>query len=257
MVYSRSCQIDFLVSIGGALNTGTGTGYSMSAAATRAAVLEICATAPGHNEPLTVSPSEAPPSTVDAKTMALISEIKKAVDDAGAVSAEARAHMDEFTLARFAIARDLKLSDAVKMFSETMAWREARCVNALRGELHPRAEHEPSSVSAARHAAAREHFFAGWGGCCKDGSPFFVEQLGRFDVAGTNQDAVVFDLMMVSEPARKPHATPCPALAACTSLAGRLLNVMVLAWRMAHRTATSTILRPPSPRAGWRRRARA
>ena len=229
----------------------------MSAAATRAAVLEICATAPGHNEPLTVSPSEAPPSTVDAKTMALISEIKKAVDDAGAVSAEARAHMDEFTLARFAIARDLKLSDAVKMFSETMAWREARGVNALRGELHPRAEHEPSSVSAARHAAAREHFFAGWGGCCKDGSPFFVEQLGRFDVAGTNQDAVVFDLMMVSEPARKPHATPCPALAACTSLAGRLLNVMVLAWRMAHRTATSTILRPPSPRAGWRRRARA
>lgn len=53
-----------------------------------------------------------------------------------------------------------------------------------------------SELRLARHAAVRAHFFAGWGGCCKDGTPFFVEQLGRFDVSATNHDAAVFELML-------------------------------------------------------------
>ena len=166
--------------------------------ATRAAVLEVVQQPPASNEPLTVSPAAAPDGTLDPTLVPLVAELRSIVAPDAETSAEAAAHLDDFTLARFIIARDRKMADAVSMFRETMRWREARGVNALRRELHAMASHADGSPSATRHAASRAHFFAGWGGCCKDGSPFFVEKMGTFDVAGANRDPAVYELMMDS-----------------------------------------------------------
>ena len=68
----------------------------------------------------------------------------------------------------------------------------------LSRELHPAAKHAPGSASEVRHAASRAHFFAGFGGVTRDGSPFFLEKMGNFDVYAANRSADVFDLMMDS-----------------------------------------------------------
>jgi hypothetical protein len=75
------------------------------------------------------------------------------------------------------------------MFAEAMKWRADRGVSALFSELHPLA------AATARQLAARAHFYGGFGGFAKDGSPYFVERLGAADLAGFAADPNVLDLM--------------------------------------------------------------
>ena len=167
----------------------------------RDAVLEIASNVPS-SKPLAVSPTSAPAGAIEeAKLLPLVGQLRELLSADSLtpeVAAEAAAHKDDFTLARFLIARDLKLAAAATMFRETMEFRATRKVNALRCELHPAAKHAPGSASEVRHAASRAHFFAGFGGVTRDGSPFFLEQMGRFDVYAANRSADVFDLMMDS-----------------------------------------------------------
>ena len=134
--------------------------------------------------PLSVEPQVALPASLEQEKevdlRSKVAELRKAVGAVhleGAVASEAAAHMDDLTLGRFVIARDGKVNDAKRMFVETMQFRVERSVSAIRAELHPAAAHAVGSASGVRHAAVRAHFYAGWGGCCKDGTPFFIEQL--------------------------------------------------------------------------------
>ena len=176
----------------------------------RAAVVEAVeevAMQPFSPHPIALKPALAPEGALDESLPAgemaqAVRELREAaMSEGGADCAETVAHMDDFTLARFLIARENKHADALSMLRQTMAWRKeafGRGVNAIRAELHPASERKEGNASSVRYAASRAHFFAGWGGCCKDGSPFFVEKLGRFDVSSVNKDAAVYDLMMDS-----------------------------------------------------------
>lgn len=171
----------------------------MTAEATRAAVYEFAKGLPAG--PLTVEPQEAPEGALTSEETAGVKALRAALEEKlssldGSVRAEAEAHMDDFTLARFYLARDGKLADAESMFLTTMAFRAEKNINTLRAELHPAAEHPAGTTSALRHAAVRKHFHAGWGGCAKDGSPFYVEYMGRLDVASIDKEPELFDLMM-------------------------------------------------------------
>lgn len=176
--------------------------------ATRAAVMETTGQVPS-GEPLTVTPAEAPAGTIDDGLLPLIIELRMMMTDVAKENKEAAAHLDDYTLARFLIARESKLADAAHMFRETMTWRASRGVNAIRRELHPSATYEDGTAGAVKKAARAEHFFAGFGGCARDGSPFFIERLGRFDVNGVNHDAAVYDFMMVRASARVSQNVPC------------------------------------------------
>ena len=70
-------------------------------AVVRAAVCEICSQVPA-DQPLAVSPAEAPNGTLDEPLLKLVRELREAVADDK--SPEALAHLDDFTLARFVIA---------------------------------------------------------------------------------------------------------------------------------------------------------
>jgi hypothetical protein len=163
--------------------------------ATRAAVVDITCRVPS-GEPLVVKPSQAPVGSLDSSLVPLIVELRKMLSNDVKENGDAAAHTDDFTLARFLIARECKLAGAERMFRETMKWRVSRSINQIRRDLHPLGTHAEGSPGAVRAAARREHFFAGFGGHARDGSPFFIERLGRFDVAGVNRDKAVFNFMM-------------------------------------------------------------
>lgn len=151
--------------------------------------------------PLKVEPQFAPEGALKPDEKEQVIALRKSLDaklgdlDA-AVRAEAEAHMDDFTLARFSIARDGKQAEAQDMFLTTMRFRADKQVNLLRAELHPNATHTAGTSSHLRHAAVRNHFHAGWGGCARDGSPFFIENMGKLDVASIDRDPYLFELMM-------------------------------------------------------------
>lgn len=151
--------------------------------------------------PLKVEPQFAPEGALNPDEKEQVIALRKSLDaklgdlDA-AVRAEAEAHMDDFTLARFSIARDGKLAEAEDMFLTTMRFRADKQINLLRAELHPNATHTAGTSSHLRHAAVRNHFHAGWGGCARDGSPFFIENMGKLDVASIDKDPYLFELMM-------------------------------------------------------------
>ena len=112
---------------------------------TRDAVHEICQGGLPAG-PLTVEPLAAPAGALSAEEATNAKALRAAIEGKlesmpEAERAEAVAHLDDFTLARFWIARDGKLNEAEKMFMDTMAFRAAKNINVLRAELHPAAEH--------------------------------------------------------------------------------------------------------------------
>ena len=123
-------------------------------------------------------------------------ELERAEGDLAstAVRDQARSHLDDFTLARFVQARPGSVDEAATMFRRTMRWRVERDVEGTWRELH--VARGRTGERTARNAAAREHFYAGFCGCAVDGSPVFVERLGKFDVAGANRDPKVLELML-------------------------------------------------------------
>jgi hypothetical protein len=99
------------------------------------ACLECVRALPEH--PMEVTPKEAPTGALDDKVLACVNALRAKLEeqpssDDAAVAAEINAHLDDFTLARFCIARELKLQDAEHMFRTTMAWRAARRINEAR-----------------------------------------------------------------------------------------------------------------------------
>lgn len=170
------------------------------AAIVRAAVLDTCANGlPA--QPLKVEPQQAPADALTSEEQAAVKALRASLESKltsldEAERVEAEAHLDDFTLARFSIARDHKLADAEQMFLATMTFRAGKKINTLRAELHPTAVHPPGTSAHLRHATVRNHFHAGWGGNCRDGSPFFVELMGKLDVASIDKDADLFELMM-------------------------------------------------------------
>ena len=160
--------------------------------------------------PLAVSPLAAPADTLEPKVLEKLPDLREKIDKAvpaldADARAEASAHMDDYTLARFLIARDLKLEHAEDMFLSTMRWRAEKRVNALRQELHAEAKHS-GPRSKLRHELVRTHSHAGFGGTARDGTPFFVENLGAFDVAAVDKDAEVCMWERGGFPTRIPQA---------------------------------------------------
>ena len=84
------------------------------------------------------------------------------LDHSPAVAAEAASLIsDDYTLYRFLQAREYKLDGAVDMFKQACEFRAKHRVNELFAELHP------LSPTGVRHAAVREHFYAGYSGACR------------------------------------------------------------------------------------------
>ena len=112
-----------------------------------------------------------------------------------AAQREAEAHLDDFTLIRFVVARKPSLEDAFQMFKLTMHWRSADeyAIGKVFADHHP--AHPDSSSSTLE--VARTHFYAGFGGFTRDGAPFLVERLGRADLDGiTREGDVVLGVMI-------------------------------------------------------------
>jgi len=101
------------------------------------------------------------------------------------------AHMDEFTLQRYVTARPASVEEAAAMFLGAMVWRTERGVAKLFAELHPAAPDH-----SARWLAARAHFYGGYSGAARDGSPVFVESLGQADLAGISREEGMLDVML-------------------------------------------------------------
>ena len=162
----------------------------------------VCETAPTSTQAVRVEPQRAPAGALTDDQAEAVAALRRMIEltfapneradsmvwsDAARVEAEA--HMDDFTLLRFVIARSASLEAALVMFSTAMHWRTAKSINSLFVELHPLA---PSS---ARHDAARAHSVSGCGGVDRTGVPYFVMRAGRADLAGFHRQPRLLELM--------------------------------------------------------------
>jgi hypothetical protein len=95
---------------------------------------------------------------------------------------------------RFIVSRPQSIDAALDMFTSAMEWRATRGVSQIFTELHPRAVHGGGAASI-RHAAARQFFYAGYGGVTKAKDPYFIERLGLADLAGMARQPRLLDLM--------------------------------------------------------------
>ena len=160
-----------------------------------------------------VEPSaDALPSDIELHARALLRLMKQEVkewEDAPA-RAEAEAHLDVLTLARFVVATintspsprpkitGEVVTAAAAFFRRAMAWRAEWRVAELLEEFHPRRMAEPvgagetattpaaatgQTARTVRQAAAWSHFYNGYGGRTKDGGFFMVERIGAADHA--------------------------------------------------------------------------
>jgi hypothetical protein len=156
---------------------------------------------PEPDEPMAVSIQHAEPSVLKPIEVAAIAQLRERLDAEmaswpAAAQREAKAHVDDFTLARFVQARDFKLDDALHMFRESMAWRsvDQRGVGRIFAHYHPAL---PDASASLRLAAARAHSYQGFSGVAKDGSPILIERLGRVDLDGISREGKpVLDLML-------------------------------------------------------------
>ena len=107
----------------------------------------------------------------------------------------ASAHLDLLTLARF-IRVSVEVDAAAVHFQQAMAYRVDKRIDALAVELHPSRMLQDVQTLSVRQAAVREHYYAGFGGTMKDGTPFFVERMGGADHTGYASAPHVYDLMV-------------------------------------------------------------
>ena len=146
--------------------------------------------------PLTVAPATAPPGSLeDLDSVTLLRQrVTKEMDGWGAEEAvEAAALLDDFTLQRYLMARPEGLEAALTMIRESCRWRVARGISRLCCELHPEA---PADCRHRWHAQARAFFYGGVGGTARDGTPYFVERLGKADLAGFSAEPNILNLML-------------------------------------------------------------
>lgn len=164
----------------------------------RTVLQKLCGEAPPGPQPLSVA-QDAPLGILSETELAAVKDLRSRVaaslagwreEHGEAVVEESTAHTDDFTLHRFLVSRPDSVEEALEMFSQAMQWRVDRGVGRLFTELHPRAD-----VSGARHTAARQYFYGGYGGVTRTGVPYFVERLGMADLAGMARQPRLLDLM--------------------------------------------------------------
>ena len=150
----------------------------------------------GH-QPLHISPARAPEGSLTPEAAAAVGALKDKLAAEveswnAAAAAEGAALLDDFTLHRFLLARPESVEAALGMVRTASEWRAERNISRLHAELRPTAE--PATSERAR--LVQRHFYAGRGGVTRDGSPFFIERLGRADLSGYARNPALLALML-------------------------------------------------------------
>ena len=168
---------------------------------------------------------DSPTGALSGDLLAAVDSLRKELlsrlaDETTAVGQEGGAHLDTLTLARFQLAAvrgSTKLRPA-DMWLEAMRWRLERGVVALFDELHP--VRLRASRRTTRQELAYTHGYAGFGGLTRAGVPYFIERLGRADLAGIARDAPLAELLREHYVTRRGVRT-ATAAAGQQSSAGR------------------------------------
>jgi hypothetical protein len=189
--------------------------------------------APSTPAVLRVEPQRAPAGAFtedeQAAVDALRNKIEATIDQTGddgmatwseAARAEAMAHLDDFTIQRFIVARPASLDAAELMFRNAMHWRVSKGINKIFVELHPLA------TPSAKHAAARAYSTGGLGGLDKAGIPYFVMRIGRADLAGFSRQPRLMELMMDSAAANLEGIFR--TVRVCSALAGSFVKCLLI-----------------------------
>lgn len=161
----------------------------------RKVVEEIWLQPPLQSVPLYTQPERNVqlPHQVARKVQALRSAIQAEVTQwPSHTRAEAVAHLDDLTLARFLDSPVVSEGDVYTAFKDAMMWRAEQKLAALACEYHPANQH--SASASVRQVFAREHFYAGFGGTCLDGTAFVVERVGVADHAGLTSHPALLSL---------------------------------------------------------------
>lgn len=96
---------------------------------------------------------------------------------------------------RFVKSRPESTAKALEMFRGAMAHRSTNGINEHYHELHPHAQGPWSDRQRAKAA----HYFGGYGGIDRDGSPYFVVRIGQADVSGFAREPDVMALMVQAD----------------------------------------------------------
>ena len=187
----------------------------------------VCATASQVASPLRIEPQAAPAGSLTADDEAALRSLRGIIGtalssvDSESWRGEAEAHCDDFTLLRFVRSRTDSVNSAFEMFRDAMSWRSSNRINHLFVELHPKAP-EPSK----RQRLARAHYFGGFGGIDKSGSPYFVLRVGQADFAAFARDPELAQLMCDADAVNMEHIF---RTVRCGSAAtGRFVRAMVV-----------------------------
>ena len=159
------------------------------------------------------------------------------------VRSQSAAHADELSVARFVIAAPASSARrddvAYDSFHSAMEWKAKKRASALVAEFHPAAllsnrAGGASHARSRRQQLVRNHFYAGFGGTCRDGSPYIVERLGAADHSALNGEAEMRALMSDAFIAHYELFTV--AVRRCSAATGEL--VKGLAARASHSART-------------------
>lgn len=198
---------------------------STTAVDLRPIVESLLRVAPTTPTPLSVSSHDCRvlPANI-AAVQQLRSELKQA-----ALSEEAAAHMDVFTLARFYLAVPAstknRVAAAALAFRKAMDWRVDNRINDLLTELHPAILQGDAARLSRRQAAVRQHGYAGIGGVTPNGVPYVVERLGIADFAGLSEPTL-HQLMREAYMAHLELLHRC--VRACSAATGSLVYALVV-----------------------------
>ena len=191
----------------------------------------VFASAPSSATVVRVEPQEAPAGALSEEEKTAVASLRKMVDFDGvdsdgtaawseAARVEAAAHLDDFTLLRFIVARPASVDAAYLMFRNAMHWRTTKGINQIFAELHPLA------ASTPKHSAARAYSTGGFGGLDKSGTPFFVMRVGRADLAGFGRQPRLLDLMMDAAAANMEGIFR--TVRTCSALTGTFVKCLVV-----------------------------
>lgn len=199
----------------------------------RRSIMEMLDTANMTAEPLHLGGGAAPTGALPAHTEAAVKELHSLLAqeveswEPGARS-QAEAHMDGLTLARFVSNASSGPGAARDSFRKAMEFRAARHSGQLWRELNVATLCSAAARGEAseRQRVALAHGYAGLGGIAKDGTPFFVERLGRADFGGYESHEPLLELMTETYLAQLEliHRT----VRACSAACGKLTYGLVV-----------------------------
>ena len=164
------------------------------------AAVSVCCRWPSNADPVQVEPRDAPAGSMSAEDEANVKKLRTLVETEllpgtdAAFSAEAQAHLDDFTLLRFLRSRPDSVDKAMDMFKFAMAWRVEHHINEVFAELHPG---NPNPTQ--RQRLARAHYFSGFGGLDRSGDPYFIMRVGAADLSGFAREPELASLITMAD----------------------------------------------------------